>query len=207
MSFMSILILSAQAQSASLLILGDSLSAGYQMAFEKAWPTLLVKEMDQRSTPVSVINGSVSGDTTMNGLTRLPSLLAQHQPQFVLIELGANDGLQGFNPSIPKENIRKIIELIKKSGAKPILMQIRVPTNYGQRYSDSIRNIYPQLAQEHQIDLVPFFLEGVITKPEWMRQDGIHPNELAQPWIAQFMAQQLSPLLQQSKVNEPAQQE
>jgi acyl-CoA thioesterase-1 len=198
---MSLLILSAQAQSSSLLILGDSLSAGYQMAFEKAWPTLLVNEMDQRNTPISVINGSVSGDTTMNGLTRLPSLLAQHQPQFVLIELGANDGLQGFNPSIPKKNLQTIIELTKQSGAIPILMQIRIPTNYGQRYSDSIKDMYPQLAQDNGIDLVPFFLEGVITNPQWMRQDGIHPNELAQPWIAQFMAEQLAPLLRQTVVN------
>lgn len=193
---MSLLILSAQAHSSSLLILGDSLSAGYQMAFEKAWPTLLVGEMEKRDTPVSVINGSVSGDTTSNGLTRLPSLLSNHQPQFVLIELGANDGLQGFNPAIPKDNLQKIIDLVKESDATPILMQIRVPTNYGQRYSDSIRNLYPQLAEDNGIALVPFFLEGVITNPDWMRQDGIHPNELAQPWIAQFMAEQLTPLLQ-----------
>jgi acyl-CoA thioesterase-1 len=80
-------------------------------------------------------------------------------------------------------------------------MQIRIPTNYGQRYSDSIKDMYPQLAQDNGIDLVPFFLEGVITNPQWMRQDGIHPNELAQPWIAQFMAEQLAPLLRQTVVN------
>ncbi len=196
-SFMSLLILSAHAHSTSLLILGDSLSAGYQMAFDKAWPTLLVKELDKSGTPVSVINGSVSGDTTANGLNRLPALLENHQPEYVLIELGANDGLQGFNPSIPKKNLQQIIEQVKASGAVPILMKMRIPTNYGTRYTNAISDIYPELARDNQIDLVPFFLEHVITKSEWMRQDGIHPNELAQPWIAQFMAQQLSPLIKQ----------
>ncbi|MGX9416562.1 arylesterase [Vibrio sp. WJH972] len=200
-SFMSLFILSAQAHCSSLLILGDSLSAGYQMAFEKAWPTLLIEEMEQLDTPVTVINGSVSGDTTANGVIRLPSLLSHHQPQFVLIELGANDGLQGFNPSIARNNLQKIIDLVAQSGATPILMQIRIPTNYGQRYSDSIKNLYPELAKENSINLIPFFLEGVITKPGWMKQDGIHPNELAQPWIAQFMATHLAPIIQSSTTN------
>lgn len=165
------------------------------MAFEKAWPTLLVEQMDKNDTPISIINGSVSGDTTANGLARLPSLLSNHNPDYVLIELGANDGLQGLNPEIPQTNLQHIIDLVKNAGSHPLLMQIRIPTNYGARYSDAIKNIYPQLAEHNQIALVPFFLEGVITKPEWMRQDGIHPNEIAQPWIAEFMAQQLTPLL------------
>ncbi len=194
---MSLLILSAQAHSSSLLILGDSLSAGYQMAFEKAWPSLLVKELAQRGAPMSIINGSVSGDTTANGLARLPSLLSTHKPEYVLVELGANDGLQGMNPSIPKSNLQKIIELIKSSGAKPILMQIRVPPNYGTRYSNAISDIYPALATQNDIDLLPFFLEQVITKPEWIREDGLHPNELAQPWIAKFMAENLLPEFKQ----------
>lgn len=195
-SFMSLLILSTYAHSTSLLILGDSLSAGYQMAFDKAWPTLLVKQLDDTATPVSVINGSVSGDTTANGLARLPSLLTKHQPDYVLIELGANDGLQGFNPSIPQNNLQQIIDQAKQAGATPILMQIRIPTNYGSRYSNALAGIYPELAEQNHISLVPFFLEPIIAeKPQWIRPDGIHPNELAQPWIAQFMAEQLTPII------------
>lgn len=193
---MSLLLLSAHAHSVSLLILGDSLSAGYQMAFDKAWPTLLVKQLDDSATPVSVINGSVSGDTTANGLARLPSLLTRHNPQYVLIELGANDGLQGFNPSIPKDNLQQIINLVKEAGSTPVLMQIRIPTNYGSRYSNALAGIYPELAEHNQVALVPFFLEPIISeKPQWIKPDGIHPNELAQPWIAQFMAEQLAPLI------------
>ncbi len=175
-----------------ILILGDSLSAGYQMKAEQSWPTLFPEAMQKYGHQVNVINASISGDTTGNGLSRLPALLATHQPDWVLIELGANDGLRGFPVRVVSSNISQIINLSKESGAKVALMQIRIPPNYGKRYSDAFYDLYPKLAQHQHSILLPFFLEQVILKPEWMRSDGLHPNAKAQPWIADYVAQHFS---------------
>ncbi|MDF2154792.1 arylesterase [Vibrio sp. CAU 1672] len=181
----------AVSASGKLLVLGDSLSAGYQMPIEQSWPSLLPDELSAHGQIVTVINGSISGDTTGNGLARLPALLNQHTPDFVLIELGANDGLRGFPPQVITSNLSKMITMIKDSGADVIMMQIRVPPNYGKRYSDAFFNIYSKLADHQQVALIPFFLDHVITKPEWMMADGLHPKQEAQPWIAEFVAQEL----------------
>lgn len=178
----------------TLLVLGDSLSAGYQMSASKAWPSLLDKNWQQQPR---VINASISGDTAAQGLARLPALLKQHQPQWVLIELGGNDGLRGFQPKDIEQTLSTIIEQVKTAKAKPILMQVRLPANYGRRYTDAFRAIYPQLAKQHDIPLLPFFMEQVYLKPEWMQQDGIHPNPDAQPFIAELMAKELAPLVKQ----------
>ncbi|HHJ3230173.1 arylesterase [Vibrio parahaemolyticus] len=184
--------LSAASQaSEKLLVLGDSLSAGYQMPIEKSWPSLLPDALLEHGQDVTVVNGSISGDTTGNGLARLPQLLDQHTPDLVLIELGANDGLRGFPPKVITSNLSKMISMIKDSGANVVMMQIRVPPNYGKRYSDMFYGIYPKLAEHQQVQLMPFFLEHVITKPEWMMDDGLHPKPEAQPWIAEFVAQEL----------------
>lgn len=194
-SLILILLFSTNVNSQTLLVLGDSLSAGYQMPIEQAWPSLLGGALEEKGKSVSVINGSISGDTTGNGLARLPSLLKQHQPDTVLIELGANDGLRGFPPNVVENNLRAMIDQIKASNSQVILMQIRIPPNYGQRYSNAIAQLYPALSDEQSVPLIPFFLEQVIVKPEWMMNDGLHPKPEAQPWIAGFMAEQLSPLL------------
>lgn len=178
----------------TLLVLGDSLSAGYQMSASKAWPSLLDKTWQQQPR---VINASISGDTAAQGLARLPALLKQHQPQWVLIELGGNDGLRGFPPKDIAQTLGTVIEQVKAARAKPILMQIRLPANYGRRYTDAFSAIYPQLAKQHDIPLLPFFMEKVYLKPEWMQQDGIHPNPDAQPFIAGLMAKELTPLVKQ----------
>ena len=191
LSLALILLFSAQASATTLLILGDSLSAGYQMPIEKAWPSLLPNTLKQRGKAVEVINASISGDTSGNGLARLPSLLQQHNPNWVLIELGANDGLRGFPVNIVEKNLTKIIEQIRLSGAKPLLMQIQILPNYGKRYTQSFSNLYPQLAKQQQVPLIPFFLEGVIVKPEWMKPDGLHPKQAAQPWIATFVTKNI----------------
>ncbi|SHO55434.1 arylesterase [Vibrio quintilis] len=195
LSFLWLILFSSQATCTQLLILGDSLSAGYQMPIEQAWPSLLPDALKKHDRTVSVINGSVSGDTTGNALARLPKLLKQHAPEYVLIELGANDGLRGFTPSIPKKNLVRIIDLISQSGGKPILMQIRIPPNYGQRYSRLFSAIYTNISDIKQVPLIPFFLEQVIIRPEWMKDDGLHPNAKAQPWIADTVARQIAPLL------------
>ncbi len=165
------------------------------MPIEQAWPSLLSRALKGKGKNVSVVNGSISGDTTGNGLDRLPSLLKQHQPDAVLIELGANDGLRGFPPNVVENNLRSMIDQIQATQSKVILMQIRIPPNYGKRYSDAIAKLYSTLSDEKAVPLIPFFLEQVIVKPEWMMKDGLHPKSEAQPWIADYMAKQLAPLL------------
>ena len=184
-----------QAYSQTLLILGDSLSAGYNMPIEQSWPSLLPIQLEKLGKVTEVINGSISGDTTGNGLERLPTLLEQHQPNYVLIELGANDGLRGFPPQKINTNLETMFAQIKMANAQPLLMQIQVPPNYGKRYSQAFSSLYPKLSEKHDIPLLPFFLEEVIVKPEWIMKDGLHPKPEAQPWIAEFMAKELSPYL------------
>ncbi|XBS71834.1 multifunctional acyl-CoA thioesterase I/protease I/lysophospholipase L1 [Acerihabitans sp. KWT182] len=179
----------------TLLILGDSLSAGYRMAANQAWPSLLNDKWRRQSGGVEVINGSISGDTASQGLARLPALLKLYKPRWVVIELGGNDGLRGFPPPAIRQDLSGAIGLVKQSGAEPLLMQIRLPPNYGQRYTQSFSGIYPALAQQYGVPLLPFFMEQIYLKPQWMQDDGIHPNPSAQPFIAEWMSTQLSPLL------------
>ncbi|WP_086980876.1 multifunctional acyl-CoA thioesterase I/protease I/lysophospholipase L1 [Vibrio aphrogenes] len=198
LSLIFVLCFSSIPQAASkttILILGDSLSAGYQMAIEQSWPSLLPQELKQNGIEAQVINGSISGDTTGNGLQRLPALLKQHQPDWVVIELGANDGLRGFPPATIKQNLQQLIQQSKAAGSQVALMQIMVPPNYGKRYTQAFANVYPDLAKQQDIPLLPFFLEQVIVKKEWMMQDGLHPKPEAQPWIAQFIASELTLIL------------
>ncbi|WP_193407728.1 multifunctional acyl-CoA thioesterase I/protease I/lysophospholipase L1 [Pectobacterium quasiaquaticum] len=179
----------------TLLILGDSLSAGYQMPAANAWPTLLNTQWQTQKKGITVVNASISGDTTAQGLARIPTLLKQHQPRWVLIELGGNDGLRGFPAANIEQDLAKIITLVKQANAQPLLMQVRLPTNYGRRYTESFSNIYPKLAEQFALPLLPFFMEQVYLKPEWMMEDGIHPTRDAQPFIAEWMAKQLEPLV------------
>ncbi|NOH81074.1 multifunctional acyl-CoA thioesterase I/protease I/lysophospholipase L1 [Vibrio sp. RE86] len=191
LSFLLLIFVFNPAHSATLMILGDSLSAGYQMPITQAWPTLLPNELKQQGKDINVINASISGDTTGNGLARLPNLLAQHRPDYVLIELGANDGLRGFPPKLIENNLTQMISMIRESNAKPLLMQIHVLPNYGKRYTEAFSSTFPNVSTSQEVPLLPFFLEGVIIKPEWMMDDGLHPKSDAQPWIANFVAGEL----------------
>ncbi|SJL84639.1 Arylesterase precursor [Vibrio palustris] len=177
------------------MILGDSLSAGYRMPIEQAWPSLLSDKLSEKGKNVTVINASISGDTSGNGLARLPGLLKQHTPDSVLLELGANDGLRGFPPQGTEKNLRQMIDIIQNTNTKVIMMQIRIPPNYGKRYTQMFSDIYPRVAKATQTPLIPFFMEKIITKSEWVKKDGMHPRKEAQPWIANFMATQLQPFL------------
>ncbi len=161
------------------------------MPIEKAWPSLLPDVLADKNQPLDVINASISGDTSGNGLERLPNLLTKHKPDYVLLELGANDGLRGFPPNLIEHNLNQMIELAKQHGAQPILMQIHILPNYGKRYTEAFSAIYPKVADQQSIALIPFFLDHVITHPGWMKDDGLHPKEEAQPWIANFVADQL----------------
>ncbi|MCY9824743.1 arylesterase [Vibrio chagasii] len=182
---------SASVQDSKLLILGDSLSAGYNMDIKQSWPSLLPDALAKHDKAVTVVNGSISGDTTGNGLARLPQLLEEHAPDTVLIELGANDGLRGFPPKLMSSNLDQIIEQIKAAGAKPIMMQIKIPPNYGKRYNQQFEYVFAALADQQNVPLLPFFLEHIILKPEWMMNDGLHPKPEAQPWVAEFVAEEL----------------
>ncbi|MEX0445391.1 multifunctional acyl-CoA thioesterase I/protease I/lysophospholipase L1 [Xenorhabdus sp. SGI246] len=192
--FLFLLVLcSARAVAAdTLLILGDSLSAGYRLPIEQSWPTLMAKKWQQSGNKITIINGSISNNTAAQGLERLPELLKQHNPKWVLIELGANDGLRGFPAQQIEQDLQKIITLVKQANAKPLLMQIYIPPNYGKRYTESFAKIYPSLSKHNQIPLLPFFMEHVAIKPEWMQDDGLHPNQIAQPFIADWMSNKLS---------------
>ncbi|MGX9462352.1 arylesterase [Shewanella sp. A14] len=173
----------APTYAATVLILGDSLSAGYGMPEDQGWVQLLRNELPQHK----IINGSVSGETTAGGLRRLPSLLASSQPNLVVVELGGNDGLRGFPPNKLKSNLTKIISLSEEHGAKVLLTEIMVPPNYGPRYTKMFTNVYHQLAAEHAIHLVPFFMQDIAADKSLMQRDGIHPNEHAQASITQWM--------------------
>lgn len=179
----------------TLLILGDSLSAGYRLPVAQAWPTLLANAWQKYPGSPRVINASISGDTAAQGLARLPELLKQHQPRWVVIELGANDGLRGFPAQDIQRDLSQIITLVQQTGAQPLLMQIHIPPNYGRRYTEAFSAIYPALAKQFNIPLLPFFMEQVVIKPEWMQDDGLHPNQDAQPFIATWMAKRLEPLV------------
>jgi len=182
LAFLFLLLFSLRAAAAdTLLVLGDSLSAGYRMAATTAWPALLNEKWQQKPP---VINASISGDTSQQGLARLPALLKEHQPRWVLIELGGNDGLRGFAPQQTEQTLRTILQAVKAANAEPLLMQIRLAAHYRRRYTEAF-----------DIPLLPFFMEEVYLKPQWMQDDGIHPNRDAQPFIADWMATRLAPLV------------
>jgi acyl-CoA thioesterase-1 len=166
-----------------ILVLGDSLSAEYGLPRGTGWVSLLEEQLAKDKSPWTVLNASISGETSSGGLTRLPKLLSQKKPGIVLIELGANDALRGLPVSDTEKNLSKMTQMSKKSGAKVLLCGIQIPSNYGQTYTTQFKKLYPQLAKQEQIELLPFFLEGVATKPEFFQADRLHPNVQAQSII------------------------
>lgn len=166
-----------------LLIMGDSLSAAYGMTVERGWVALLSQKLNPLS--ITVINASISGETTSGGKNRLPALLKQHQPSWVILELGANDALRGQSlPSIQK-NLATMIEQCQQAHAKVLLLGIRLPTNYGPAYDQALARVYQNLAERYQLLFDPFFLEEMALDPKWIQADGLHPNAKAQPKILQ----------------------
>ena len=179
-----------------LLVLGDSLSAGYMMPLDQAWPNLLEDRLESDDSPWRVVNASISGETTQGGRARLPGLLGRHQPDMVIIELGGNDGLRGFNAEITRNNLAAMIEASQAAGAEVLLAGIRLPPNYGPRFTERFEAIYPELAARYDALLVPFFMEGVALDPELMLSDGIHPNAKAQPRLLENVWNVLGPALE-----------
>ncbi len=179
----------------TLLILGDSLSAGYGITQGSNWTDLLQQQLNAQEKNIRLVNASISGDTTANGLNRLPDALKQFHPDIVLIELGANDGLRGLSLQHIKANLTQLIELSEQAGARVLLMTIHIPPNYGKKYTQAFRQIYHDLALQHSLPQLPFLLKGIALKPELMQRDGLHPNKKAQPKIAEAMWKSLETLL------------
>ena len=179
----------------SILIYGDSISAGYGMERESQWSESLKTLLSERGFKISVHNRSVSGETTGGGLTRISKILDELKPTFVLLELGGNDALRGYPPKKIYENLSKIIEASKDRGIEVFLMQIRILPNYGKRYQTQFESIYPTLSQEKEVILLPFMLNDIALKKELMLSDGIHPNKDAQPLIAEIVFNSLKPHL------------
>lgn len=181
----------------SLLILGDSLSAGYGITLEKSWVSLLQQRLktQQNTQNVEVINASISGETTSGGKNRLPALLQKYPVKWLVIELGANDALRGQNLKVSRQNIATMIELAQQKDIKVLLLGIKLPTNYGPAYDAQLQNLYTQLAHEYSVALDPFFLETVALEPDLMQADALHPNEMAQPKILERVGVKIEELL------------
>ena len=179
----------------SILIYGDSISAGYGMEKESQWSESLKTLLSDKGFKISVYNRSVSGETTGGGLTRISRILDELKPTFLLLELGGNDALRGYPPKKIYENLNKMIEASKERGIDVFLMQIRILPNYGKRYQTQFESIYPTLSQEKEVILLPFMLNDIALKKELMLSDGIHPNKDAQPLIAEIVFNSLKPHL------------
>ena len=171
----------AQAATApTVLVFGDSLSAGYGIDVDQSWPALLQSRLESQGYEHRVINASISGETTEGGVTRIARALENFSPELVILELGGNDGLRGFPPDRMKTNLQTIIETTKTSGAAVIMLGIRIPTNYGPRYTGAFENVYRELADQLGVLWIEFFMEGIALNEELMQEDGIHPNASAQ---------------------------
>jgi len=179
-----------------VLVLGDSLSAAYGLAVDQGWVNLLQQKLTQSGYPHQVVNASVSGDTTSNGLTRIERALKTHEPDIVIVELGGNDGLRAQPIPMIRGNLEMIIERSRETGAKIIITGMRLPPNYGSTYVDQFEAIYPDLASRHGSVLVPFFMAGVATKPELMQPDGVHPTARAQEILLKNVWPYLQPQLE-----------
>jgi len=188
-------ILLADKDHTNLLIYGDSISAGYGMDTDKQWSEELQKILIKEKISLTIINKSLSGETTGGGLSRLENIIANSKPSYILIELGGNDALRGYPPAKIKNNIQEMINLSIKQGVKVLLMQIRILPNYGKRYQTSFESLYVEVSEENNIPLIPFMLNDIALNKELMLNDGIHPNATAQPLIAEFLYTNLLPLM------------
>ena len=173
-------LVSADNVTKTLLVIGDSLSAGYGIDLEDGWISLLQSRLGQQDYGYRVVNASISGDTTTGGLTRLPRALELHQPDIVLIELGGNDGLRGTPIFVMKNNLAAMIKAAQKTGAQVVLAGMQIPPNYGADYAEEFAAVYPDLAAEYETALIDFFLAGVALEPDMMQADNIHPNQKGQ---------------------------
>lgn len=192
---LALLLITQQAAAQTLLVVGDSISAGLGLDTSLGWVSLLDKRLKEQGFDYQVVNASISGDTTAGGLARLPALLSEQKPKLVVIELGGNDGLRGMAPAQLQQNLASMVDQSRQAGAKVILLGMRLPPNYGRRYTDAFAKVFDSVASEQKIPLVPFFLEGVGGVQGMMQADGIHPAVAAQPKLLDNVWPTLKPLL------------
>lgn len=187
--------LAQSATAGTVLIVGDSISAGFGLDTREGWASLLQTRLRQEGFDDKVVNASISGDTSAGGQARLPALLAAHTPEVVVLELGGNDGLRGQPPAQLRQNLAAMIDQSRQAGAKVLLLGMQLPPNYGVRYTTAFAEVYKELAKDKQVALVPFFLEGVGGVSELMQADGIHPAQGAQQRLLENAWPALKPLL------------
>ena len=194
-ALVALLLWAQGAVAGTLLVLGDSISAAFGLDTRQGWVSLLEQRLAAEGFDYQVVNASVSGDTSAGGLARLPTLLAEHRPQLVIVELGGNDGLRGQPPAQLQQNLAAIVQGARASGARVLLLGMQLPPNYGARYNALFSQVYADVAGAAQVPLLGFFLDGVGGVPALMQGDGIHPNAAAQPRLLDNLWPQLKPLL------------
>ena len=169
----------------SILVLGDSISAGYGMNVDDGWVNLMNQTLRQRELAYRMVNASISGETTVGGLKRLPDLLSEHAPSIVVIELGGNDGLRGYPTTKIMDNLLTMTDLVKAAGAQPVIITMRIPPNYGPRYTRAFEQVFADAAEQSKATLVPFLFEELAVDAQMMQDDGIHPTAKAQPLLVE----------------------
>jgi acyl-CoA thioesterase-1 len=179
----------------TIVVVGDSLSSGYGIAAGQSWVAMLEDRLQAEGYGYKIVNASIAGDTSSGGLARLPRLLAQHDPAIVVLELGGNDGLRGTPVAALRDNLTKMIELSRQSGAEVVLAGMQIPPNYGPAYTQSLAAVYPELAQRFKTKLIEFLLADVALHRELMQSDGIHPNAAGQKIVFTNVWQVLGPML------------
>ncbi|KGM07978.1 Arylesterase precursor [Methylophaga thiooxydans] len=189
------LLLSKLASASTLLVMGDSLSAAHNMRPEVGWVSLLQNQLSETHPAINVVNASVSGETTQGGLARFDKLLSEHQPRWVILELGANDALRGYPLTQTRQNLETMIEQAHQSNTQVLLIGNQIPQNFGKRYTEMFFNLYKNIAADYQLAYVPFMLHGVVLNKELMQADGLHPNKAGQPILLQNILPHLQPLL------------
>jgi len=173
----------SHAQEPTILIVGDSLSAGFGIDVDQSWATLLQSRLEEQGYEHRVVNASIGGETTEGGATRIDQALETHSPTLVILELGGNDGLRGIPASRMQDNLENIILKSEASGAAIVMLGIRIPTNYGRRYREAFEKVFRDLASQHDVPWIEFFMEGIAFNEDLMQSDGIHPNATAQPLL------------------------
>ena len=192
---LALMCMAQNAAAGTVLIVGDSISAGFGLDTSKGWVALLEQQLKKEGFDDKVVNASISGDTSAGGLARLPAALAEHKPDVVVIELGGNDGLRGQPPAQLQQNLASMIQQSRDSGAKVLLLGMQIPPNYGKRYVEAFAKVFGDVAQKEKVPFVPFFLEGVGGHPELMQADGLHPAVAAQDKLLENVWPTLKPLL------------
>lgn len=178
-----------------IMVFGDSLSAGYGLDNQSGWVKLLAKRIAETNPDYLIVNASISGNTSGNGLERIKTDLELHQPDILILELGGNDGLRGHPPSLFKSNMEKIIQISQAQNVRVLLLGIKLPPSYGQRYSKAFESVFTDLSDSYQLPLVPFFMDKVGVERELMQNDGIHPNDKGQPLLLDNVWPYLEPML------------